>query len=176
MRYAAAGWRCLICLPNKSIAFELFEEGAARGDRAHVGIFAKAYAAERDRRSAIIIWAWDLRSTKFDRDRLYRAHTEADFDFEREGKAFEIEYNAANGKQLNWGKIGGIDAAHTFKRYETLEPFRFYPVWWLRMHEDFLTSPHRKRLIREHGVLDYWREVEFPPHCKPIGQDDFECS
>ena len=160
---------------NTGQAFELFEHGAAKGVRAHVGIFAKAYAAAGDSRSAIITWAWDLGSIEVNRQRLYRAHTERDFDFDREGRSFEVEYYAETGRQIPWGKIGGIDAAHTFKRYESLEPFRFYPVWWLRMHDDFLTSPERKRLIREHGILDYWQEVGFPPQCRPVSSDDFEC-
>jgi len=32
-----------------------------------------------------------------------------------------------------------------------------------------------KLYIRESGILNYWREVGFPPQCKPIGQNDFAC-
>ena len=28
---------------------------------------------------------------------------------------------------------------------------------------------------KESGVLDYWHERGFPPQCRPIGSDDFEC-
>lgn len=32
-----------------------------------------------------------------------------------------------------------------------------------------------KLYIRESGILEYWREVGFPPQCRPVGQGDFEC-
>lgn len=36
-----------------------------------------------------------------------------------------------------------------------------------------------KRMLRAHGVPDYWREHEYPPQCRPLvstsGEDDFEC-
>jgi adenylate cyclase len=35
--------------------------------------------------------------------------------------------------------------------------------------------PLFKTIVRESGVLTYWQERGFPPHCKPVGADDFEC-
>lgn len=160
---------------EKDDAFRLFEDGAAHGERTHIGIFAKAYAAEGNRSAAIATWAWDFRGLALNTNRLYAAHVNADFDFSRESRAYEYEYQAATGKKLQWGRTGGIDATHTFKRYEDLVPYGWYPIWWLRMHDDFITSPHRKRLIREHGVFDYWQADGFPPQCRPLGDDDFEC-
>jgi len=29
--------------------------------------------------------------------------------------------------------------------------------------------------VRENGVLEYWQEYGFPPQCRPVGDDDFEC-
>jgi len=33
-----------------------------------------------------------------------------------------------------------------------------------------------KDQIRQSGVLDLWRARGFPPQCKPVGDDDFDCS
>ena len=33
-----------------------------------------------------------------------------------------------------------------------------------------------KKLIRELGLVNYWRERGWPGFCRPIGADDFECS
>jgi hypothetical protein len=30
-------------------------------------------------------------------------------------------------------------------------------------------------MIREMGIYEYWQARGFPPHCKPVGDDDFEC-
>ena len=160
---------------NEDEAFALFEVGAMKGNRTHIGIFAKAYAARGDKKLATLTWAWDFDGRSLDVERLYRAHTEPEFDYDLEASLFEIEYRADTGNVPNWGKVGGIDAAHTFKKYDTLEPYWWYPMWWLRMHEDFLESPHRARLIREHGVLDYWQVSGFPPQCRAVGETDFAC-
>ncbi len=32
-----------------------------------------------------------------------------------------------------------------------------------------------KSYIRKTGALDYWREFGYPPQCRPLGDDDFEC-
>ena len=157
------------------VAFELFEQSAANGSRTHLGIFAKAYAAQGDERAALLTWAWDFNGSAVNTNRFYRAHTDPAFNFDLEARAYEIEHENEHGRKPNWGQAGALDATHTFKKYAMYEPYWWYPVWWLRMHEDFITSPHRKRLIREHGIYDYWRQHGFPPQCRPITDDDFEC-
>ena len=34
----------------------------------------------------------------------------------------------------------------------------------------------RKNLMRAWRLPDYWRKHRFPPQCKPVGSDDFECN
>ena len=36
------------------------------------------------------------------------------------------------------------------------------------------TAPFKTQITGS-GVLDYWRKQGFPPQCKPVGSDDFEC-
>lgn len=165
-----------LCAGDAEAAFPLFERSAERGIRTHIGVFAKAYAAAGDRKSAIMVWAWDFNGRNYDIDRLYRAHTDPNFDYGLESRIFAAEHESITGQKPNWGRAGAIDAAHTFKRYEDLQPYWWYPVWWLRMHEDFLISPERKRLMREHGIVDYWKAAGFPPQCQPVGTDDFTCN
>jgi TolB-like protein/Tfp pilus assembly protein PilF len=33
-----------------------------------------------------------------------------------------------------------------------------------------------KAYVRESGVYDYWQTAGYPPQCRPIGKDDFECN
>jgi len=70
------------------------------------------------------------------------------------------------------------DWLYTFKRYDEIHAEKIAlgsNVIWYRYHPDFIHSPERKRLIREVGFESYWREYGFPPQCRPIGDDDFEC-
>ena len=47
-------------------------------------------------------------------------------------------------------------------------------LWDASMKRYRQTSAFRS-YIRESGVYEYWREVGYPPQCRPLGDDDFEC-
>jgi hypothetical protein len=36
-------------------------------------------------------------------------------------------------------------------------------------------SPQFKEHAVASGLPDYWRKHGFPPQCRPVGQEDFEC-
>jgi hypothetical protein len=48
-------------------------------------------------------------------------------------------------------------------------------IWRPVMH-NVRRDPGFKVLLREMGLVDYWREFGWGEHCKPVGKDDFECS
>jgi TolB-like protein/Tfp pilus assembly protein PilF len=51
-----------------------------------------------------------------------------------------------------------------------------FPVlFWGDGYARYRQSPQFKAYIRKSGVHDYWREVAFPPQCRPVGNDDFAC-
>ena len=39
----------------------------------------------------------------------------------------------------------------------------------------WINSPGHKRAVKEKGLLRYWQQHEFPPQCRPLPGDDFEC-
>jgi TolB-like protein len=47
-------------------------------------------------------------------------------------------------------------------------------VWDPMMHA-YRQSAEFKSFIRDSGVFDYWQQAGFPPQCRPVGDDDFEC-
>ena len=61
------------------------------------------------------------------------------------------------------------------KQYDQVTPSFTHTLWWNNFDPDFMESPHRKRLIREAGLPEYWRENGFPPRCRAVGADDFDC-
>ena len=65
----------------------------------------------------------------------------------------------------------------TFRAYEELieNPEWATYVFWHPDGDEFRTTPQFKALVRELGVYEYWQAQGFPPQCKPIGDDDFEC-
>lgn len=51
----------------------------------------------------------------------------------------------------------------------------FDPIYWAPYNARFRHSADFRRLAREKGIESYWRAHEFPPQCRPLGKDDFEC-
>jgi adenylate cyclase len=48
-------------------------------------------------------------------------------------------------------------------------------VSWLPEAEEFRASPQFKQFILDSGIFEFWRSYGFPPQCRPIGDDNFEC-
>jgi adenylate cyclase len=46
---------------------------------------------------------------------------------------------------------------------------------WDPAYEGLRASPAFKRILERFGVPVYWREHGYPPQCRPVGDDDFEC-
>ena len=57
-------------------------------------------------------------------------------------------------------------------RANTVEFTRF----WRPVARDVRRLPAFRQLVRDMGLVDYWRESGWPDLCKPVGADDFECS
>jgi TolB-like protein len=46
---------------------------------------------------------------------------------------------------------------------------------WIPAMRVYRRSPEFKAHMTASGLPDYWRKHGFPPQCKPVGKDDFEC-
>jgi serine/threonine protein kinase len=54
--------------------------------------------------------------------------------------------------------------------------FRKYWEPWIMPYSRVRTLPGFKALLREAGIVDYWRKTgKWGDFCKPVGVDDFEC-
>ncbi len=108
--------------------------------------------------------------------RYFRALTDPDFDFEKEAAELVIEVAAFTGRKFEWND----STAFIFRQYDKVTPSIDRPYWWYWFVPEFTKTPHRKRLIRESGIYDYWRAKGFPPQCRPVGPQtgetgDFTC-
>jgi TolB-like protein len=48
--------------------------------------------------------------------------------------------------------------------------------YWDPVHAGFRNSPAFRTILERLGVLAYWREHGYPPLCRPLGADDYECA
>ena len=46
---------------------------------------------------------------------------------------------------------------------------------WFPVMKEVRQLPRFKDLIREVGLVDYWKKYGWPDLCRPVGDDDFEC-
>jgi TolB-like protein len=47
---------------------------------------------------------------------------------------------------------------------------------WDPVHSGFRNTPAFRRILEKQGVPDYWRVHGYPPQCRPVGADGYECS
>jgi TolB-like protein len=48
--------------------------------------------------------------------------------------------------------------------------------YWDPVHAGFRDSPAFRRILERLGVPAYWREHGYPPLCRPVGTDNYECA
>jgi tetratricopeptide (TPR) repeat protein len=133
---------------------------AARGNRAIVLAIVSQVLLEQDRAPLI--------------DYAYRAMTDPDFDFAAERDEIVTVYEATTGKVLDWGDDSELNP-QVLGVFDQVTPNYWNQNWWHPYPAGFLGSSHQKRVIRAAGLPDYWRTYGFPPQCRPLGDDDFEC-
>jgi hypothetical protein len=46
---------------------------------------------------------------------------------------------------------------------------------WMKDFAGFQKTPQFKEVVRNMNFLPYWQARGFPPGCRAVGSDDFEC-
>ena len=153
-------------------ASELFEAGLLKGQSSYFHVFENYYGAIGDTRAlSLLIYAYDP-DVLWPREVLYRFHTD---------NAFSLEtYNA----ELRVSTLGDAEDAPPYEdtTVETLADGYIAEFLW-SPYQPILRRPElrdeylrvRKMKIQEYGFDDYWRKHGFPPQCRALGDDDFEC-
>jgi hypothetical protein len=68
------------------------------------------------------------------------------------------------------------NAAEALRRAATAPEAAVLDALWLRDFAGVRREPAFKEIVRELGLVDYWRESgDWHPYCRPLGADDFEC-
>lgn len=156
-------------------AIELNKASLRNGFYANTYPFLFVYAARGEELPVLMAQAaWnDAASINVATTFEYRALFDPAFDFDEEKIRVEAAYFPA-GKDQPVIDINKNEFLFLYGRYDEIHNTSF-AYWWFPYPEDFRNSTHRKRLMRELGVSDYWREHGFPDRCRPVGEDDFEC-
>lgn len=65
-------------------------------------------------------------------------------------------------------------AAELVQALASRSPLLVQPVWYPVMH-DARQTPAFKNMMRDLGLVDFWRTRGWPMLCRPVGEDDFVC-
>ena len=103
----------------------------------------------------------------------YRAYVDPAFDYEAEKIGLELAYLPAGEEQPAWG-APNADYLFLYRRYDEIVGDGVQ-YWWFPYPEHFRNSAARKRMMNKVGMPGYWRKHGFPPQCRAVGDDDFEC-
>jgi hypothetical protein len=50
-----------------------------------------------------------------------------------------------------------------------------YGAFWYPVMSDVRQLPAFKELMKDVNLVEYWRRHGWPDHCRPLGENDFEC-
>jgi len=87
-------------------------------------------------------------------------------------------------KFRKWGESKNVKISSvtnlmlTLRAYDEVTIGNFnndYEQIWLPQYAHYRKSPQFKRLANDLGITAYWRDVGFPPQCRALSEDDFEC-
>ncbi len=155
-------------------AFALFEAGLAEGFSNANLPFAAAYAQRGQRAAALMLLNLSLVDAPTVVDPVFRAMTGQ--------PVAEEERAAALAALVDLGRTSGVDtqtAVYFLKDWAAIGsdpyPLRGPDHQWFRHDPEWLKSSERKAFIRRLKLPEYWRKHGFPPQCKPVGKEDFEC-
>ncbi len=156
-------------------AERLFEEGVLKGFNGNADAFL-FLQIEQGKQFAVLSTMstyFDARGEDWLIEPQFNAMNDRTFEFEAVRKSIEAPYEASRGKALDW-TIESYYAFY-FKNYAAITIAPDNPFWWYPYPTDFRESPHRKRMIRDFGLLAHWQKHGFPTQCRAVGDDDFEC-
>jgi len=105
---------------------------------------------------------------------LYAAAADPNFDRVKEFATFRARVEAMNLPQADDVRNFLNASAMIFRQYDYVAPDT-WPYQWHPGLNGPENAANRKRLINELNLSPYWRAHGFPPQCRPVGKDDFEC-
>jgi tetratricopeptide (TPR) repeat protein len=156
-------------------ALEIHETALRHGFNGNNFPFLFVFVATGEERTALAAMAANNagrginKATAFE----YRALADPAFDYKAEKALIDQAYFRAGAAEPDWSPANP-DFLFLYRQYDQLKTSDL-SYWWFPYPLEFRNSPHRKRMMREMGIPEYWRKHGFPPQCRAKGADDFEC-
>jgi TolB-like protein len=156
-------------------ALEIHETLLRNGFWGNSNPFLHLYAATGEERTALIALTANNAGQAINKATAYeyRALTDPALDYKAEKTLIDQAYFRPGAAEPEWDPANP-DFLFLYGQYDQIHSSEL-AYWWFPYPLEFRNSPHRKRMMREVGLPEYWRKHGFPPQCRPLGDDDFEC-
>ena len=154
------------------VAAKFFEMGVLKGQDSFSDMFWQYYGAIGDTRALALAIATTPFEDAIQREMSYRLYSDPEYSFEAYNADRQVHAISTRGEPLP-------DDVLTADGWAIINPMAFF---W-SPYELFVQRPElrdqyqraRKKLMIDRGQVAYWRANGFPPQCRAIGDDDFEC-
>ena len=158
---------------NEELAVKMFQEATEDGFAGNLATFVPVILRHQGRAAASYVAVQLTKGRDFPvRDLLDVLQSP-----ERDHSAARQRYRSRV-DEFEWGNLisNPVIGAYYgfFDRTATAVDDSFNWMWGPDLKR-FRQSPEFKLLIKHLGSQNYWRSHGFPPQCRPLGEDDFEC-
>jgi TolB-like protein len=159
-------------LNENEAAFRLFQEGAERGYSGANRAPIQRYMSFGKRELATqLLWTGEEIGSLLPGKEILDAMAFPNRDHSKGLAKFEAFVESTGNPIDRWAMIYAI-----FGAYHRVGVTPGLPRWiWLEENRGFRQSEYFKPHLEELGLPAYWRERGFPPDCRPLGDEDFEC-
>lgn len=160
-------------LNENEVGLRLFQEGAERGYNGGNSMFIQRLMSLGERLLATqLVWKDQEIGSSLPGKEILDA---MEFPKRDHSKGLvKLNFFLESNQQPNnsrWSMVHAI-----FKAYHEVEPDFGFPRWiWLDENTGFRQSEYFKPHVEKLGFPVYWREHGYPPNCRPLGGEDFEC-
>jgi len=155
-------------------ASRLFEIGMLREQRSWRWTFVGYYAASGNESALSYLISLLTPDAPWMREPIFRLLTDTSYSAE-EHNADITGAALAAGVELEPEAL--FDPERNGVRFAA--GFFWNPYTFGRLRSDLFEGTNaeqrRKALMISLGVLEYWQQLGFPPQCRPVGEDDFQC-
>ncbi len=154
-------------------ALPLFEETMRKGQRSYTLTFADYYAASGDHGALSLLLASEVTNLNSPFPSLmFRYFTDMDASVDDLNREAATSFKLANGVEPRRKLIDFEEREGRFIANDLWNPYL------IELRRDDLRPiaiKVQRETIKNNKYDVYWRKHGFPPQCRPVGKDDFEC-
>ena len=157
---------------NTKKANELFLAALLKGQMLYMGAFVDYYGSIGDTQGLTFMLSGLYKDDFWMRELMYKFHTDNSYSldaFNTDVRSNNLHHNGEDTPDDDFSIQRAADQFLGDFLWSPYQPILRRP----ELRNEYLRIQRKK--IQKYGLDDYWRKHGFPPQCRAVGDDDFEC-